>query len=136
MERNSNSVGRGGYQNLVLTVIAGALTLGIVERHSGLLTEPAAAQPQSQPGSAQGDSGLANGLEQRKQTINELRLINSKLERLEAKLNSGLSVKVTEMPAIKFPQEPRAKGDKGENAAEPAITVRPDPKARPAGKGE
>lgn len=97
---------RIGYQNAVLTAIAVLLALGLVERQGGPgSTGPAAAQ--AQPESDGG--GLTNKLEQNKQIIGELRLLNSKVDRIESRLAGGLSVKVTDMPPIKLPPEARGK---------------------------
>lgn len=93
---------RIGYQNAVLTAIAVLLALGLIDRRSGSsLTDLPAAQAQTQPTDNEG-GGMMNKLEQGKQTIAELRLMNAKLDRLDAKLTAGLSVKVTSMPAIQM----------------------------------
>jgi hypothetical protein len=86
---------RFGYQNAVLSAIAVLLALGLIDRRSGgeLASLPAAHAQQPDQG------GMMNALEQRKVMIAELRNISSRLERLEAKLNAGLNVKVTSMPA-------------------------------------
>lgn len=42
-----------------------------------------------------------NAAEQRKRMIEQLTIMNDRLTRLESKLDKGISVKVTEMPAIK-----------------------------------
>lgn len=41
-----------------------------------------------------------NATEQRKQIIAQLTQMNERLTRMETKLNTGISVKVTEMPAV------------------------------------
>jgi hypothetical protein len=117
---------RSGYQNAMLTAIAVLLAVGVVDRHAGSgdrldrLMTPDAAQAQ-QP---QTDGGLANKLDQNKQIIAELRSLNGKMDRIEAKLNSGLSVKVTDMPPLRLPPEVKGKGEKGD--AKP--DAKPDPK--------
>jgi hypothetical protein len=114
---------RIGYQNAVLTLIAAFLGIGLVER--GVLPEPAPASAQP---SDPDQGGLANALEQRKQIITELRLMNSRLDRIEAKLTSGLSVKVTDMPVLKLPPEARA-GDKDKTPRPDShVDVKPDTK--------
>jgi len=101
---------RSGYQNAMLTAIAVLLALGVIDRHAGSrdaisgLTEPAQASAQ-QPS----DGGMTNRLEQNKQMIAELQKMNGKLDRIESKLSSGISVKVTDMPALKLPPELKAK---------------------------
>ena len=115
---------RSGYQNAMLTAIAALLAIGVVDRHSGSgdgldrLTAPRAAQAQPQT-----EGGLANHLDQNKQMIAELRNLNAKLERIEAKLTSGLSVKVTDMPPLKLPADVKGKAEKGD--------AKPDPKPEP-----
>src|SRR5206468_3917218 len=102
---------RTGYQNAVLTAIAVFLGLGLIERHSGTaLTEPAAASAQpSEPD----QGGMTNRLEQGKQTINELRMINQKLDRIESKLAAGINVKVTSMPPIQVDEKKERERNKG-----------------------
>lgn len=132
---------RIGYQNLMLTAIAAMLALGLVERggDEGSIGPAAAqAQPESDGG------GLTNKLEQNKQIISELRLLNSKVDRIEARLAGGLSVKVTDMPALKLPPEMRGKpqadaAPKGDQAAaeqpKPAAP-KPGSVVRPAGAAD
>lgn len=57
----------------------------------------AAAQPES------GGSPFNSG-DQRKQIIDQLKDVNQRLGRLENQLTKGISVKVTEMPAMKEPK--------------------------------
>lgn len=55
----------------------------------------------AQPVSAQSASESPfNSAEQRKQMIQQLTQINERLTKIETKLNSGISVKVTEMPPV------------------------------------
>src|SRR5262245_13863494 len=99
---------RIGYQNAVLTLIAAFLGFSLIERAAvPALTEPsrAAAQPADPD-----QGGLANALEQRKQIIAELRVMNSRLDRIEAKLAGGLSGKVTERPAIRMTEDKPGEG--------------------------
>ncbi|MFN0133563.1 MAG: hypothetical protein ACKVW3_13675 [Phycisphaerales bacterium] len=102
-----------GYQNAVLTLIALMVGVGLVERQltPGPLSGPASASAQGPGDPDQG--GLTNALEQRKIIIAELRTLNAKMERLESKLASGLSVKVTDMPPLKLPPEAKAKPEAG-----------------------
>ena len=103
------SARRTGYQNAVLTLIAAFLGLGLLERAgSPALPESVAA---AQPGTDPDQGGLSNKLEQGKQIINELHAIGVRMDRLEAQISRGLSVKVTEMPALKLPPEAHAKPD-------------------------
>jgi len=107
---------RIGYQNAMLTAIALILAVGALE--GGVLTQPPAAQAQPQ-----NDGGLTSALEQRKQIIAELRTLNSKMDRIESKLNSGISVKITDMPPLKLPPDAKAKAERGD--AKPGVEVRP-----------
>jgi hypothetical protein len=101
-ERGRDMRGRS-YQNSVLTVIAVLLALSVADRQWGL-TGPAGAQAQVGDAPVQG-GGMTNALEQRKQMIMELRMISGRLERLEARLNGNVNVKVTDMPPMRFPPE-------------------------------
>lgn len=95
---------RTGYLNGVLTVIAVLLALVLLDRHLApgaptALGTAVAAGPADEPVS----DGLISAAEQRKMIISELRRLASKFDRLEARLNSGINVKVTEMPELKLP---------------------------------
>ena len=94
---------RLGYQNACLSVIAILLGLGMLDRNAGSAFEPASAsaQPQVQPA----EGGLTNALEQRKVIIAELRAMNARLDRIEGKMNSGMEVKIKDMPPMKLPPE-------------------------------
>jgi len=86
-----------GYQNAVLSAIAVLLALGLIDRHSGgELTSMSLAIAQEQP--EQG--GMTNDLAQRQIIIAELRQLNAKMDRLDARLVAGVNVKVTSMPPI------------------------------------
>lgn len=91
---------RNGYTNGVLTVIAALLALNVAFSAGQAPRVLPAAQAQPTDPTDSG-SGLISAAEQRKVMIAELRRLASKMDRLEAKLNSGLSVKVTQMPAVK-----------------------------------
>ena len=119
---------RNGYQNIILSCIAGLLALGMVERHAGsgdVLGTSALAQ------SGQPDAGgIISTAEQRKQIIAELRTMNSRLERIESKLNSGLSVKVTDMPKDKSEKPKADKGERPEGKPEAKVEVTPAPEGK------
>ncbi len=126
MERTRHS--RNGYQNIILSCIAGLLALGAIDRRASsddAMTRamgPSAALAQSGQPEA---GGMINAAEQRKQIIAELRLMNTRMERIENKLASGLSVKVTDMPKG---QEPKAKTDRGEKPeGKPEVKVEVQP---------
>lgn len=126
MERTTLVNGRRhGYQNAMLTAIAILLAIGVIDRGTGnaasSLAQPSAASAQPQPT----EGGLTNRLEQNKQIIAELRTLSSKLDRIESKLSSGISVKVTDMPPMKLPPDAKAKAADGGQSVE----VKP-----PAGK--
>lgn len=114
METTPHSVARSrGYQNAMLTLIAVMVGLGLLERQLSPdgLAGPAGASAQGPTDPDQG--GLMNALEQRKVMIAELRSIGARLDKLDAKLAQGLSVKVVDMPPIKLPADPKAKPDAG-----------------------
>lgn len=64
-----------------------------------LAPSPASAQDRGDKTASDGPSPFNSG-DQRRQMIAQLTEMNSRLTKIEAKLNSGLSVKVTEMPAV------------------------------------
>ena len=74
-------------------VLAG-LTLGVLVSPM-LSARPAAADPPRNT-----NEPPFNSTEDRKQIIFQLTDMNQRLGRMEAKLNSGVSVKVTEMPPV------------------------------------
>ena len=113
---------RIGYQNAVLSLIAIFLGVGLLERAAAPgLTQPGAATA-AQPEPDQG--GLSNALEQRKQMINELRMANSRLDRIEARLAGTMNVKVIDMPPVKMADGGREKGDKA-NKPDARVEVSP-----------
>ncbi len=101
---------RAKYLNTILTVNAVLLTALVADRllggdQSGLGAAISPAPASAQPDTGDG-SGMLSGAEQRKQQYVELKKINTRLEKIEAKLNAGISVKVTEMPELKLPKDP------------------------------
>ena len=92
--------------NFVLLALIGMLGIVLVSRgpaSPASLTSAALAQPQptTQP--------PFNSADERKQMVMQLEQINKRLTNIETKLNSGISVKVTEMPAITIKDKPGAK---------------------------
>lgn len=61
------------------------------------------------PGEEESSDGRVNPADQRKQMITELRSISQRLDRIEAVLSKGLSVKVTDMPEMRLPKALEAK---------------------------
>lgn len=120
----ANPLRRVGFQNAMLTAIAVLLALGLIDRAA-----PSAIGPQQATAQPSSDGGMTNALEQRKQMIGELRVMNSRLERIEAKLGSGISVKVVDMPPLKMPPEQRTRSEKDDGKQ--TIEVKP---AEPKGK--
>jgi hypothetical protein len=96
------------YTNVALTAIAALLLLNWMGQVQPGLTsanaQPAQPQAEYSPDDA---SGRISAAEQRKQIVTELKGVSQRLDRIEAALSRGISVKVTDMPAQK-PQEPRA----------------------------
>jgi len=101
---------RTKYLNAILTVNALLLTALVADRLLGGDQSGRAAAGSPAPASAQPDtgdgSGMLSGAEQRKQQYMEMKKMNAHLEKIEAKLNAGVSVKVTEMPELKLPKDP------------------------------
>ncbi len=87
--------------NLVLGASTVALALMLTATMGSTSVLPvAAAQPAA--AAAQPAETQFNAMDQRKQMIVLLEQMNRRLTTIEAKLNSGLSVKVTEMPEVKI----------------------------------
>ncbi len=108
------SARRSSYLNAVLTVIAVLMAITLLDRHvaPALWTGPSSAM--AQPGSGEeggtDGTGLISAGEQRKQMLAELRRMNMKLDKIETKINAGVSVKVTDMPALKLPEGGKSGG--------------------------
>jgi hypothetical protein len=124
----SNSVAGRAYLNGVLTVIACLLAVHVASSGAGL-SSAASAQVAGTRGSDRGgdkvgfigagdeggeggSSGLVSAADQRKQILAELQRIGSKLDAVDAALNKGLNVKVTDMPAMKLPAADKAEQTK------------------------
>lgn len=120
---------RLAFQNVMLAAIAGLLALNLADQGRG----PSAAAGLMSPPEAmaqRGESesiGLANAIQQRKDILQQLRSISAQLDRLDHRLNSGLSVKVTDMPALQLPTELRA--SLARPGSDPAATGAPTPPA-------
>lgn len=80
-----------------LWACAGLLGLNLLLGISGV---PLIGTAGAQPGGTPSIDPPFNAAEQRKKMIDQLTQVNDRLSRIEAKLDKGLSVKVTEMPAI------------------------------------
>lgn len=122
---NTPTTGRT-YTNMALTVIAGLLAINTFDRARTGFVGEAQAQPttvRNAPGASAAtpgfsedeSSGRINPAEQRKQIVTELRSIGTRLDRVEAVLRTGLSVKVTELPPG-FGTDKSNKGDRAEKA--------------------
>ena len=87
------------YTNGMLTAIVALLGM-IAVNQGGSASSALAEQPPTQPARGDdGDSGeRVSAAEQRKVMISELRAIGGRMDRMEALLNKGIRVKVTEMP--------------------------------------
>jgi len=94
------------YSNAVLTVIAGVMVLNWFSQGQGGASI-ASAQPADSEFVADDPTGRISAAEQRKQMIAELKAASARLERIESALARGISVKVTDMPAVKV-QEAKA----------------------------
>lgn len=97
---------RRSYTNAALTVIA--LFLGVIAVDHLSAGAPAANAQQlrsSPPSSDASEGGMISAQEQRKQMITELKGMGQRLDRIEAALHKGISVKVTEMPELRLPKD-------------------------------
>ncbi|HLO41997.1 MAG TPA: hypothetical protein VK176_13305 [Phycisphaerales bacterium] len=104
----------------VVAVLLGFLVLDRIAAPSGSLgPSEASAQVRSvrsgglNPEPTPPADARANPAEDRVQMIAELKNISQRLERLEATIAKGLSVKVTDMPEMKLPKSLEAKLNQG-----------------------
>lgn len=104
----------------VVAVLLGFLVLDRVASPSGVLgPSEASAQVRSvrsgglNPEPAPPTDTRSNPAEDRVQMIAELKNISQRLERLEATIAKGLSVKVTDMPEMKLPKSLEARLNQG-----------------------
>ncbi len=93
---------RGRYTNGLLTVIALLLGVAVLQNGSGQPVMPesasaAFAQPQRGSGTSKSVPTF-NAAAQRKQIINELKVLQRSVASLEKKLSGGLKVTVTNLP--------------------------------------
>lgn len=88
------------YTNVLLTAIAASL--GVIAFDTLSSNPSVASSAWAQPGGDE-ENGRISAAEQRKQIIAELRTLQSKVERLDATIGKGISVKVTEMPRQEDP---------------------------------
>lgn len=87
-----------------------ALTLVGLGLVLGTVMQPQSASAQGQVGivggagsgaAASETQGMISAADQRKAMIDELRTLNSRMDRIEGLLSKGLTVKVSEMPAMR-----------------------------------
>lgn len=84
-------------QTKIIAVLAPALTFSALFLAAQLSDGVASAQP---PKGVPTTTPPFNSTEERKQLLNMMTEVNQRLGRIEAKLNAGLSVKVTDMPPV------------------------------------
>lgn len=94
-----NTVLWGACAVLALLLAARAGQPGLLARADAVLVDPPEKTAESP----------FNAAEQRKQMIIQLTEMNRRLAAIENKINSGLSVKVTEMPAVQIKPDPAKK---------------------------
>lgn len=101
------------YLNSVLTAIAVLLALLVLGQYgtptsaqSGVVTTSAGGGPDED---GPGTDGRVSAAEQRKTMIAELRSMSRKLDQMNDMMGKGLSVKVTQMPEIRWPQQAKEK---------------------------
>ncbi|MGQ0627058.1 MAG: hypothetical protein ACT4PL_03040 [Phycisphaerales bacterium] len=103
---NQTAPATGPSRSRLSTMLAGTacslLALNLLAGLTGIKFPPeAAAQTQSRgAGGENVNDPPFNAAGQRKQMIEQLTMLNERIARLEARLDKGLSVKVTEMPAV------------------------------------
>jgi hypothetical protein len=86
--------------NAILLAIIGVLALALIAR------APGAGAAWAQPGQPTNDPPF-NAAEQRKQMLIALQQMNTRMQAIENKLNTGLNVKVTEMPPVVIKDSPK-----------------------------
>lgn len=106
MNQLRTQVQRVGSQHIHFLAAAGVLALGLVavlNTSRGGGAGPAAALASEQPADDTPD-GRVSAAEQRKVMIAELKNISARLDRIDAAMSKGLSVRVTEMPEMRLPK--------------------------------
>ena len=93
----------------LLAFVAVMLVVNTGLQLASLSPAPAAAQNRSGTGEP---PVFPNNAEVQRKQAEALNEISAKLSRIETKLDKGLSVKVTEMPEMKFPSTTDASGGK------------------------
>ncbi len=96
---NRSNPNSSKYMNSVLTVIAVMLGLIATERFFGSSATGQTAM--AGPSEDNGNVGLINAADQRKQIIAEVKSMNAKLDKMQGSIKSPRPVKVLEMPAIR-----------------------------------
>jgi hypothetical protein len=112
------------YLNAVLTAIACLLALNLLAGRTELPTPSAASAQEVRPSDLPFNSG-----EQRNRQAAALDSIDMRLAAIEAKLERGINVKVTEMPPVRLVEDrSRDAGDRKDKPA-PKVEVRGGPAA-------
>ncbi len=96
---------RRSYSNAVLTLIALFLGVIAVDRVTANAASANAQSRMAPPAGEPSEGGMISAQEQRKTMITELRGMSQRLDRIEASLQKGISVKVTEMPELRLPKD-------------------------------
>ncbi len=99
------------YLNAILSVIAVLLSLNLLVQtgasRGSASVLAAGPDAQTQPGKEPLTTPPFNSGDDRKQLITLLDQVSKRLDKLQAKLDSGINVKVTEMPAVKVESMPK-----------------------------
>lgn len=116
MNTQSTPIARpNSYLNTVLTVIAVMLGLLVLSQYGTPSSAQSSVTTMTSAGGGRDDDdgpgpdGRVSAAEQRKMMIAELRAMSKKLDQTHELLAKGLNVKVTQMPEIKWPDQPAAK---------------------------
>lgn len=131
------------YLNAVLTAIACLLLLNLLAG-GGVLPRSASANAQEEPGYNKPSALPFNSGDQRNRMNEALFSIDERLAKIEMKLEKGLSVKVTEMPAVRLADDKVRDRDERRTdkpapkvevhgAPAPAASTPPAPSPAPAG---
>lgn len=124
------------YTNVVLTAIAGLLTLHVVAQFTGPGAPALSVAHASGPDEPR-SGGMISAADQRKQIISELKGLAGRIDHLEGLLARGIEVKVTDMPAVKMAREPeREPARQAAPSTPPSIQPSEPTQPPPSGGGQ
>jgi hypothetical protein len=116
------------YLNAVLTAIACLLALNLLAGRGALPASSPASAQEYKPSDLPFNSG-----DQRNRVTAAMESVDARLAQIEARLDKGLSVKVTEMPPMRMADDKKddRRDDKRADKPAPKVEVRGGPAANP-----